>query len=397
MKIYETGRKERGFEGGIERALEAMLSLPKFLLRAEGEPAGAKPGTIYQLTDIDLASRLSFFLWRSLPDNELIDVAAKGQLRAAGVLEHQVTRMLADGRASRWRQDFVDQWLEIRNLQTREPDPARFPEFDNTLRDAIIRETELFFDSQVRDDRDILDLLRADYTFLNARLAEHYRIPDIYGSHFRKVKITDPARQGLLGQASVLMVSSYPDRTSVVLRGKWLLEALLGAPPPPPPANVPPLKQNDGKSAPQSLRERMEQHRRNPVCASCHNNMDPLGFTLENFNAIGRWRESDEGAAINASVSMNGADLEGARGLREALLAREDEVRRTIAEKLLTFALGRGLDYRDAKTVRQLLRDAAQHEYRWSALVLGIVNSAPFQTRAVPEARVGSAAVAGGQ
>src|SRR5262249_3290958 len=217
------------------------------------------------------------------------------------------------------------------------------------------------------------------------------------GSHFRKVKIVDPARQGLLGQASVLMVSSYPDRTSVVLRGKWLLEALLGAPPPPPPANVPPLKQNDGKSAPQSLRERMEQHRRNPVCASCHNNMDPLGFTLENFNAIGRWRESDEGAAINASVSMNGADLEGARGLREALLARGDEVRRTIAEKLLTFALGRGLDYRDGKTVRQLLRDAAQHEYRWSALVLGIVNSAPFQTRAVPEVRVGSDADAGGQ
>jgi cytochrome c5 len=387
MTVYELGRRERGFDGGIERALEAMLSLPKFLLRAEAEPADARPGTVYQLGDVDLASRLSFFLWRSIPDDELIDLAAKRQLHAPGVLERQVARLLADARADRFLQDFVDQWLEIRNLQTREPDPVRFPEFDNTLREAMIRETELFFASQVRGDHDLLDLLRADYTFLNARLAEHYRIPDIYGSHFRRVTVTDSARQGLLGQASILMVSSYPDRTSVVLRGKWLLEALLGAPPPPPPPNVPPLKQNDGKSAPQSLRERMEQHRRNPVCAACHNNMDPLGFTLENFNAVGRWRDADEGAAINPSVALNGVQMDGAKGLREALLARGDEVRRTITEKMLIFALGRGLDYHDAKTVRQLRRDGAQQGNRWSALVLGIVKSSPFQTRAVPEAQ----------
>jgi hypothetical protein len=399
MRIYEIGRAEKGFEGGIERSLEAMLSLPKFLLRAEGEPTGAKPGSIYQLSDLDLASRLSFFLWKSIPDDELLDVAARGKLRDSGMLERQVRRMMADPRASRWMQDFVDQWLEIRNLQTREPDPVRFPEFDNTLRDAIVKETELFFESQVRDDRDVLDLLRADYTFLNSRLAEHYRIPDIYGSRFRKVKVTDPARQGLLGHASVLMVSSYPDRTSVVLRGKWLLEAMIGDPPPPPPPNVPPLKQNDGKSAPKSLRERMEQHRSNPVCAACHNNMDPLGFALENFNAVGRWRDTDDGAAINASTTLNGVQVDGSRGLREALLARGDEVTRTIAEKMLIYALGRGLDYRDGPTVRQLVRAAGQDGNRWSSLVLGIVKGVPFQTRVIPDTAppAGGKTVAQGQ
>ncbi len=394
LRIYEMGRTERGFEGGIERALEAMLSLPKFLLRAESEPAASKPGSVYRISDLDLASRLSFFLWKSIPDDELLDVAVRGTLREPATLDRQVRRMMADARASRWMQDFVEQWLEIRNLQTREPDPVRFPEFDNTLRDALVKETELFFESQVREDRDLLDLLRADYTFLNARLAEHYRIPGIYGSHFRRVKMPDPARQGLLGHASVLMVSSYPDRTSVVLRGKWLLEAMIGAPPPPPPPNVPPLKQNDGKSAPQSLRERMEQHRSNPVCAACHNNMDPLGFALENFNAVGRWRDSDDGAAINASMTLNGVQVDGTKGLREALLARGDEVTRTIAEKMLIYALGRGLDYRDAPTVRQLIRDAGRQGNRWSSLILGIVKSAPFQTRMVPDAPAGGRTIA---
>ena len=385
MKIYERGQAERDFEGGVERALEALLTLPKFLLRTEGEPAGAKAGSVYRISDLDLASRLSFFLWKSIPDDELLDVAARGKLREPGTLERQVRRMTADPRAGRWMQDFVDQWLEIRNLQTREPDPARFPDFDNTLRDAMVRETELFFESQVREDHHLLDLLRADYTFLNARLAEHYRVPNVYGSRFRRVAVVDPSRQGLLGQGSVLMVTSYPDRTSVVLRGKWVLEALLGAPPPPPPPNVPPLKQNDGKSAPASLRQRMEQHRANPVCASCHATMDPLGFALENFNAIGKWRDSDEGAPINASVALNGVNVDSPKAFREALLRRSDEIVRTITEKMLIYALGRGLDYTDAPTVRALIREDGRNDFRWSSLVLAIVNSAPFQTRGVPE------------
>ena len=247
----------------------------------------------------------------------------------------------------------------------------------------MIKESELFFESQVRDDRPVLDLLRADYTYLNARLAEHYNVWGVYGSHFRRVPIEDPERRGLLGQASVLTVTSYADRTSVVLRGKWVLETLLGAPPPPPPPNVPPLKQNDGKSKPASLRERMEQHRKNVVCASCHANMDPLGFALENFNAIGKWREDDDGAEINSAITLRGAKIDGPSGFREALLQQGDEFIRTVTEKLLTYALGRGLDYRDAPVVRQILRDASRHDYHWSSLVLGIVTSAPFQQRIV--------------
>jgi len=392
MSIYELGRAERDFEGGIERTLEALLTLPKFLLRAEGEPAGAKPGSVYRIGDLDLASRLSFFLWKSIPDDQLLDVAAGGRLRDPGMLERQVRRLMADPRASRWMEDFVEQWLEIRNLETRVPDPARFPDFDNTLREALVRETQLFFESQVREDRPLLDLLRADYTFLNARLAEHYGVSNVYGSHFRRATVTDPARQGLLGHGSVLMVSSYPDRTSVVLRGKWVLEAILGAPPPPPPPNVPPLKQNDGKSAPTSLRQRMEQHRSNPVCASCHAIMDPLGFAMENFNAIGKWRETDDGAPINASVALNGVKVDSPKMFREALLRRSNEIVRTITEKMLIYALGRGLDYEDAPTVRQLVREGGQDDFRWSSLVLGIVKSPPFQTQEVPEVQTGAAA-----
>ena len=280
--------------------------------------------------------------------------------------------------------DFVGQWLQVRNLQSIVPDPVTFQEFDETLREAMLTETELFFESQVDDDRSILDLLRADYTFLNARLAEHYGIPDVYGSHFRRVPVVDRARQGLLGHGSVLTVTSYANRTSVVLRGKWVLETLLGAPPPPPPPNVPPLPENDEQSAPTSLREKMEQHRANPVCASCHANLDPLGFAVENFDAIGRWREDDDGAPIDAAITWKDTNIDGPAEFRDALLEQSaDEFVRTVTEKLLIFALGRGLTYHDAPTVRQLVRDAAQDDYRWSSLILGIVQSAPFQERIV--------------
>jgi cytochrome c5 len=383
MKVYESGRAARDFETGIERGLEALLSMPAFLMRAEADPAGARPGTVYKISDLELASRLSFFLWKSIPDDELLELAARGRLRDPSVFAKQTSRMLADQRATRWMNDFLGQWLQVRNLHTIEPDPIRFPDFDSTLREAMIRESELFFESQVRDNRPALDLLRADYTFLNARLAEHYGVSNVYGSHFRRVPVTDPARNGLLGHGSVLTVTSYADRTSVVLRGKWVLETLLGAPPPPPPANVPPLRQNDGKSKPASLRERMEQHRKNPVCASCHATMDPLGFALENFNAVGKWREDDEGAPINAAIALRGVDIQSPKAFREALLRQGDEFTRTITEKLLTYALGRGLDYRDAPTVRQIEREAARDNYRWSSLVQSIVSSAPFQQRIV--------------
>jgi hypothetical protein len=384
MNLYKAGREERDFDAGIERALEALLSSPGFLFRIEHDPADAKPGSVYRISDLELASRLSFFLWKSIPDDELIDLAARGRLKDATVLAQQVRRMLGDERASRFMTDFMGQWLLVRNAQTAEPDPARFPDFDDTLRQAMARETELFFESQVRDDKSVLDLLRADYSFLNARLAEHYGIPNVYGSHFRRVPIADPARQGLLGQASILTVTSYADRTSVVLRGKWVLESLLGAPPPPPPPNVPPLKENDGKSKPASLRERMEQHRSNPVCATCHSQMDPLGFALENFDPTGRWRDNDSGAAINSAIELDGVKIDGPKAFRDALVSiRGQEFIRTITEKLLTYALRRGVEHYDAPTVRQLVRDAARDDYRWSSIVLGIVKSLPFQMRKV--------------
>ena len=387
FNVYQKGRSERSFEVGIERALEALLSLPEFVFRVEREPAGAKPGSVQRLSDLELATRLSFFLWKSIPDDELLDVAARGKLKDSHILAQQVRRMLADRRATRWMTDFMGQWLLVRNMQSVHPDPRLFSDFDDTLREAMVRETELLFESQVRDDRPIPELLRANYTYLNERLARHYGVPKIYGSHFRRVTLTDERRQGLLGQASVLTVTSYADRTSVVLRGKWVLETLLGAPPPPPPPNVPPLKQNDARSKPTSLRERMEQHRNNAVCANCHASMDPLGFALENFDATGQWRETDGGAPINAAVSLfNGTKIDNPKAFREALLDRGDEFLRTVTEKLLTYALGRGVAYHDASTVRQLVRDAARDEYRWSSLVLGIVKSVPFQMRRTPTA-----------
>jgi hypothetical protein len=395
LSIYKEGRADRDFDAGIERALEALLSSPKFLIRLERAKAGAQPGTVYHLSDLELASRLSFFLWKSIPDDELLDAAERGKLKDQAVLAHQVQRMLADRRATRFMDDFAGQWLQVRNIHSQDPDRAQFPDFDPTLREAMARETELFFESQVREDHPIPELLSADYTYLNERLARHYGINAIYGSHFRRVTLTDDRRFGLLGQASILTVSSYAHRTSVVLRGKWILENILGTPPAPPPPNVPPLKENDGRSKPVALRERMEEHRKNAVCASCHAPMDPLGFALEHFDATGRWRENDQGAEINSTISWSGRTVDSPKTFREALLSRSDEFNRTVTEKLLTYALGRGVEYSDAPTVRQLNRDLARNDHRWSTLILGIVNSTPFQMRRAPGAEgTSTAAVA---
>ena len=384
LGIYREGRRDRDFEAGIERALEALLAMPTFLMRVERHPVDTRPGAVYRVSDVELASRLSFFLWKSIPDDALLDMAERGELSDPATLARQVRRMLADRRATRFMDDFVGQWLQMRNIFSQDPDGALFAGFNDTLRSAMARETELFFRSQVREDRPIRELLRADYTFLNEQLARHYGVDDLYGSHFRRVTWTDDRRHGLLGHASLLTVTSYANRTSVVLRGKWVLENLLGAPPPPPPPNVPPLAESDRRQ-PTSLRERMEQHRASPVCARCHARMDPLGFALEHFDAIGRWRENDGGAQINATITWKGDTIDSPRAFREALLASGDEFIRTVTEKLMTYALGRGVDYYDAPTIRRIVRDLARDDYRWSSLVLGIVGSESFQMRRAPE------------
>ena len=312
MVVYREGRADRDFESGVERALEALLAMPNFLFRLERQPVDTRAGDVYDLSDLELASRLSFFLWKSIPDDELIDVAAAGDLSDPETLAAQVRRMLADPRAVRFMNDFVGQWLQVRNIHSQDPDGALFAGFNDSLRNAMVQETELFFESQVRADRPIPELLVADYTFLNEDLARHYGIDDIYGSRFRRVQWEDDRRHGLLGHASLLTVTSYANRTSVVLRGLWVLENLLGAPPPPPPPNVPPLAEND-RANPTSLRERMEQHRASPVCASCHRRMDPLGFAMENFDAIGRWRETDGGAEINSTITLSGKTIDSPR------------------------------------------------------------------------------------
>jgi hypothetical protein len=386
VDLYKQGSRDGGFEGGIGLALETLLWSPAFLIRMERDPGGAAAGTAYRLSDLELASRLSFFLWKSIPDDDLLTAAAQGRLKDPAILRAQAVRMLRDPKARRWMDDFVGQWLTVRNIHGHDPDPDTFREFDDGLREAMAAETELFFESQVREDHGLLDLLRADYTFLNARLAQHYGVAGVYGSHFRKVTVTDPARRGLLGHASVLTVTSYADRTSVVLRGKWVLENLLGAPPPPPPANVPPLPENARGAPPKSLRERMEQHRASPVCATCHASMDPLGFALENFDATGRWRETDAGAPIDAvSTTASGMKVAGPAGFREYLLGRHDEFVSTLTKKLLEYAIGRSLEYYDEPVVRRLVRDASRTDYRWSSLILGIVESVPFQMRSVTQ------------
>ncbi len=340
-------------------------------------------GTAYRLSDIAVASRLSFFLWSSIPDDELLDVAVRGALGDPAVLEQQVRRMLVDPRAATLVTNFAAQWLHFRNMRAVAPDINAFPEFDDDLREAFQRETELFIEHQLREDRSVLDLLTADYTFVNGRLARHYGIPDVYGSHFRRVTFSDDRRGGLLGHGSILTVTSYANRTSPVVRGKWLLENILGAPPPPPPPDVPPLAENEAHAAPRSVRERMEQHRASPACASCHAQMDPLGFALENFDAIGKWRDVDEGGApVDATGALpGGMAFDGPAGLRQMLQTRGEEFVRTVTSKLLTYALGRGVETYDMPAIRTIMREAKAGGYRWSSIILGIAKSTPFQMR----------------
>ena len=372
------------FEAGIEMAIRALLASTEFLFRIERDPAGAAAGSAYRVGDLALASRLSFFLWSSVPDEELLDLAERGQLKNPPVLERQVRRMLADPRAEALATNFAGQWLYLRNLAASSPDARMFPDFDDNLRQAFRRESELLFGSIVTDDRRVTDLLSADYTFLNERLAKHYRIGGVYGDRFRRVSLADhPERRGLLGHGSVLTVTSYATRTSPVLRGKWILDNIVGMPPPPPPPDVPPLKDSKAAGKTLSMRQRMIEHRVNPTCASCHQLMDPAGLSMENFDAIGRWRIRDEsGSSIDASGNLPGsAAFDGVAGLRQALIARPDVFAATTTEKLLTFALGRGVDYRDRPAVREILRDAGRQDYRFSSLVVGIVKSVPFQMR----------------
>ena len=394
MRLYAVGRRDGDFDAGIQLAVEGLLASPAFVFSIELDPVDARPGLAYPLTDLELASRLSWFLWKSLPD-DLLRTAAGSGLDDPAMLVDETRRMLADPKASRWVDDFAEQWLTVRNIQAHRPNHDLFPHFDDTLRDAMATETALFFRSQVREDRSVLDLLRADYTFLNEPLARHYDVPNVYGSHFRRVAVTNPARRGLLGHGSILTVTSYANRTSVVLRGKWVLETLLGAPPPPPPPEVPDLEENTRGQAPQSLRERMERHRASPVCANCHATMDPFGFALENFDATGRWRDTDAGAAIDTGTTLaDGSTIDGPDGLQQHLLNRRDELLRTVAEKLLAYALGRSLEYHDAPAVRGIVREAARDDYRWSSFVLGVVRSVPFQMRRAADPAPDSAAAA---
>jgi hypothetical protein len=385
LESYVAGRQNGTFDAGIESALERLLVDPEFLFRFERDPSGVAPGTAYALSDLELASRLSFFLWGTIPDRELLAVAERRGLKEPGALERQVRRMLADPRAAAMASNFAGQWLLVRNARLHIPDVAMFPQFNDNLKEAFAQETELFVQSQFREDRSVLDLLRADYTYVNGRLADLYGIPDVYGSHFRRVKLPDERRYGLLGQGSILMVTSYPDRTSPVLRGKWVLDNLLGAPPPPPPPDVPALKENS-RAKPTTVRERLEQHRASATCASCHARMDPLGFALENFDPIGQWRDADQEVPIDAATVLpDGTKVDGPVAFRNALLGRREEFVTTVVEKFLTYALGRGVEYYDAPAVRRIVKAAEPREYRWSDIVLGIVNSVPFQMRRTPQ------------
>jgi mono/diheme cytochrome c family protein len=386
LSIYKDGRAEGSFELGIERAVEGLLVSPEFLYRIEREPASSivDQSTTYRISDLELASRLSFFLWSSIPDDQLLEGATSGKLRNGGVLEQQVRRMLADSRADALVTNFVGQWLFLRNLPTVLPDPKRDQDFDEDLRQGFRRETELLAASVLREDRSVLDLLSANYTFVNERLAKHYGIPNIRGTHFRRVEIADDNRRGLLGHGSVLVVTSFPHRTSPVVRGKWILENLLGTIPPSPPPDVPVLKEKPNPSEEtQSMRQRIAQHRANPACASCHAMMDPLGLSLENFDLVGKWRTADEALLpIDASGTLpDGTKFEGPAGLRHVLLNPPDRFVRTLTEKMLTYALGRGLEHYDMPAVRKITRDAARNNYRASSIILGVVNSLPFQMR----------------
>jgi cytochrome c553 len=382
MEFYRKAKAEDGFEAGIEAALNAVLVNPEFLFRIERDPDGVTPGAAYRLSDLALASRLSFFLWSSIPDDALLAAAERGELHKPRLLEKQVRRMLADTRAENFASNFAGQWLHLRNLESFTPDLRLFPDFDDNLRQAFRRETELHFETILREDRSVLDLLRAKYTFLNERLAKHYGISNIYGSQFRRVAVDkNSERGGLLRQGSILTVTSYATRTSPVIRGNWILGNLLGTPPPPPPANVPAIKENTiSDSLP--MRARLAEHRANAACASCHNLMDPVGFALENFDAIGRWRTLEDGQPIDVTGSLpDGSKFAGVAGLEAGLLNHPDLFVSTLTEKLLTFALGRGVEPFDAPAVRKIVHEAQANDFRFSSVILGIVNSAPFTMR----------------
>jgi hypothetical protein len=382
MNFFRETRAKEGFEAGIEAALSAVLISPEFLFRVEQDPAAVAPNTAYRISDLDLASRLSFFLWSSIPDDELLDTAVRGNLHKPAMLEKQARRMLTDPRSRALVNNFAEQWLHVRNLESITPDLRLFPDFDDNLRQSFRQETELLFDGVLREDRSVLTLLKADYTFLNERLARHYGIPNVYGSRFRRVSLgKDSPRGGLLRQGSILSVTSYATRTSPVIRGKWVLENLLGTPPPPPLPNVPALKDNT-VSATLSVRERLAEHRSNAACASCHNLMDPVGFSLENFDAVGRWRTFEEGQPIDISGGLpDDSKFAGVSGLEDALLARPELFVGTLTEKLMTFALGRGIESYDAPAVRKIVQDAQAKDFHFSSVILGIVNSTPFTMR----------------
>jgi hypothetical protein len=382
LGFYENGRKDGDFELGVRTALQAVLASPQFIFRLERAPVGVRPGQIYRISDIDLASRLSYFLWSTVPDQELIDLAMKNQLRAPGVLDKQVKRMLKDKRADALATRFASLWLRLQDLDKIHPDALTFPAFDHTLAEAMRRETELLFETLVHEDASVLDLLTADYTFVNERLARHYGIPNITGDHFRRVQMPDPNRRGLLGHGSILMMTSVADRTSPVLRGKWVMEVLLASPPPAPPPNVPTLEETEGVSEARLLtvRERMEQHRNNPACNSCHRVIDPLGLALENFDVTGQWRIKDGGSPIDpAGTLYDGSQINGPEGLRQALLKRSDVVLSSFTESLMTYAVGRRVQPFDMPTIRKIVNDAKKNEYRMSSFIMGVINSSAFQ------------------
>jgi hypothetical protein len=383
LSMYQRARNTKdSFEAGIEMVVRDVLADPEFVFRFEPSPASVPPGEPYRIRDTELASRLSFFLWSSVPDDELLDLAIKGKLHDPSILAHQARRMLQDPRAHALVSNFAGQWLYLRELKNTNPDLSEFPDFDDNLRRAMQRETEMLFESILREDRSVLELLDADYTFVDERLAKHYAIPSVYGPDFRRVPVPSDDRRGILGQASILTVTSNANRTSPVQRGKWILENLLGSPPPLPPPNVPPLKENGSDNAPASVRARIEEHRANPVCAACHKIMDPIGLALENFDAVGHWREMDSGFQIDASGQLtDGTKVDGPASLREALLNRPEAFVGTVTEKLLMYAIGRDTKYYDMPVVRAIMHDSERDRYRISDLILGVINSAPFQMR----------------
>jgi hypothetical protein len=384
MGFYRQGRSDGDFDAGIELAIRRLLVDPDFLFRIERDPASIRPNSVYRISDLELASRLSFFLWSSIPDEELLSLAVRGRLRDPSTLQGQVSRLLADPRADAFVTNFAGQWLQLRNLDAAQPTGSLFPDFDGALRQAFRRETELFFTSILRENRSVLEFLDADYTFVNERLAKHYGIPNVYGSHFRRVPVTAAERRGLLGQGSILTITSRPNRTSPVLRGKWILDTLLASPPPDPPPVVPPLAEvEEGSKQVLTMRERMAKHRSNPVCSSCHSMIDPVGFALEQFDPVGRWREFDEASQrIDPSGTLpNGAKFGDLGEFKRALLSKPEMFAAALTEKLLTYALGRGLTSRDMPAVRRIVRDAAPARYRLSGLILGVVRSDPFAMR----------------